>query len=145
MSDWSDRALERTEKRQETQQIRDQVWLEKQRLIKSNGAPLWHEVKAIIKKHISDFNEKSKMERLFFDVTQNAELRVRSEIEDHRQYLQAFFDEGTGRLKYECGARRRNGWELRIVDGKVGFYQGVGEVPISPESIAEQMLDALIE
>jgi hypothetical protein len=144
MSDWSDRALGKLQERSKNKQIQDEVWLEKQRVKKAQGIPIWHEIRAIVKKHVSDFNATVKMEQLFFEVTQNNEIRVRSEIEDHRQFLQASFDENTGKLTYECGAKKRGSrWDLSIVDGKVGFYWGM--VPKTPDSIAEQMLDALID
>ena len=142
MSDWSDRALRRVQERSKTKQIRDAVWLEEQRVKKAQGVPLWHEVRAIVKRHVSEFNEKAKKELLFFEVTQDTEIRVQSQIEDHRRFLLASFDEETGKLNYECGGKRGK-WELDIDDGKVGFKWSM--VPTTPDSIASQMLDALID
>jgi hypothetical protein len=142
MSDWSDRALAKLEQRSKSKQHRDEVWLEEQRIKKAQAVPIWHDIRSIVQKHVADFNHKSKSEQLFFEVTQNTELRVRSEIEDHHRFLAATFDEATARLTYRCGIKH-GVWHLTIVDGKVAFHWD--NMPVTPDSIAEQMLDALME
>jgi hypothetical protein len=56
MSDWADKALKRLSDHRINQRNQDEVFLEKQRIKRTQGFPLWLEVRKSVKANCSDFN-----------------------------------------------------------------------------------------
>lgn len=143
MNDWSDYALGRLKKQAEDQRLKDQKFLEKQRLKKAHGTPLWHEVRRIAKENAEHLNAKAGREILVFEVTQNTTLKVRANLESGPRTLQALFDGETGKVEWECEGKAGAAWNVLIEDdGTPRFYWSL--VPTTPASMVKQMLDKLL-
>ena len=142
MNDWADRALKRLSDHRTNQRNRDEVFLEKQRIKKVQGFPLWLEVRKHVEANCSDFNLKVGTQMLVFEVTPNSELTVRASIDGSTQSLHANFNDSTGELAFFCRANSGH-WLLEATsDGKAQFIGS--SHPSSPEQIAEQMLTSLL-
>ena len=142
MNDWSDYALARLQKQREDQRMKDEKFLEQQRIKKAFGAPLWHELRQMIVENVIAFNAKVNNTLLVFEVTEDSELSVRSKIDGNIRRLHASFDDEVSRLSWEC-ATKSGQWDVAATDeGGVRFEWG--STAITPASIAEQMLDALL-
>jgi len=143
MNDWSDYALGRLKKQAEDQRVEDQTLLEKQKVTKASGTPLWQEVRRIVKENSDHLNTKAGKDILAYEVTPNTEIRVRAHLGSGVLILQATFDEETGTLAWKCGSKG-DSWQLAVAeDGTVAFCWGMG-VPTNPGAMAKQMLDALL-
>jgi hypothetical protein len=143
MNDWSDYASRRLKKQLEDRRLKDQKFVEIQRLKNVHGLPLWNEIRRIVKENVEHLNTKEGKEIVAFEVTQNSILKVRANVDSALRVLQAEFNEDTGRLQWECDGKNRDGWELSTTeDGSVNLSWGM--VPTTPASIAKQMLDALL-
>lgn len=141
MTHWSDRALRKLQERRKEKAVGDEVWLEKQRFKKAEGPALWDEVKKLVSEHVDGFNIGTGKPELFILNTESAELRVRSEVETHRRFLTAKFDEGTGRLEWNC-AERKGIWKVAVIDGEARFQSETETA--RPDFVAEGMLNALL-
>jgi hypothetical protein len=142
MSDWSDYAVARLQKQREDQRMKDEKFLEQQRIKKAFGAPLWHELRQMIVENVIAFNSKIGSNALVFEVTEDSELSVRSKIDGSVRRLHASFDDEVSRLSWECGTKSGQ-WDVAATDdGGVRFEWGM--TATTPASIVEQMLDALL-
>ena len=142
MNDWADRALKRLSDHRIHQRNQDEVFLEKQRIKKAQGFPLWLEVRKYVEANCSDFNLKAGTQMLVFEVTPNSELTVRASIDGSTRSLHANFKDSTGELSFFCGANSGH-WLLEATtDGKAQFI-GSSRTS-STEQIAEQMLTSLV-
>ena len=142
MNDWADRALKRLNDHRINQRNQDEVFLEKQRIKRAQGFPLWLEVRKYVEANCSDFNLKAGTQMLVFEVTPNSELTVRASIDGSTRSLHANFNDSTGELAFFCRANSGH-WLLEATtDGKAQFIGS--SRPSSPEQIAEQMLTSLV-
>ena len=142
MNDWADKALKRIEDRRINQRNQDEVFLEKQRIKRAQGFPLWLEVRKHVEANCSDFNLKAGTQMLVFEVTPDSELLVRASIDGSTRTLHANFKDSTGELSFFCGAHSGH-WILEATtDGKAQFI-GSSRTS-STEQVAEQMLTSLV-
>lgn len=142
MTDWADYAIGRLEKQRQDQRLKDQKFVEKQRIKKAHGIPLWRQIRQIIKDNCSALNTKVGKEMLVFEVTQDREVSVRAHLDSDVRRLHALFDEETGKLSWECGEKSGD-WEVAVTDEGGAQFQW-GMIPTVPTSIVKQMLDALL-
>jgi hypothetical protein len=142
MNDWADYAVSRLRKQQQDRRIKDEKFLEKQRLKRAHGIPLWGQVREILKKNCAAFNTKMGEELLVLETTQEMELSVRSHVGGDLRRLRALFNSETGTVSWECG--ESNGtWELAVSDDGTAQFQSA-MIPTTSDSMAKQMLDALL-
>ena len=142
MADWADNALAKLKRQHEEKQLQDAVFLEKQQVKKAKGMPLWREVRQKVKENCEALNTKAGKSLLRFGVTQEMELIVASEIDNRHGQLDAIFDGDAGRLSWSCGEKSGQ-WDISVSeDGSAKFHHGM--IPTTTESIAKQMLDALV-
>src|ERR1700691_1558472 len=138
MNDWSDYALGKLKQKEEDRRLQDRAFLEKQRVKKAIGAPLWQEVRRIAKENSEHLNAKAEKAILILDITDDTRLSVRSSLDPSRTLQATFYDE-VGTLSWKCGAREGN-WQLAVEgDGTVMFRWGT--VPTNPASMVKQMMD----
>jgi len=142
MNDWADRALKRLNDKRINTQTQNELFLEKQRVKRDFGMPLWLEVRKAVENNCADFNTKARAQMLVFEVTVNTELAVRATVDGVTSYLRAAFDESTGKLSWSTG-KSRGTWTIEPTgDGKVVFTGSHGAVTV--ELIIDEMLTALI-
>lgn len=142
MSDWSDYAVARLEKQREDQRMKDQKFLEQQRIKKAFGLPLWLELRRLAIDNVIAFNNKVSTSILAFEATEDTQLNIRSKMEGTPRRLLVSFDDEVSRLSWECGTKSGQ-WDVAATDdGGVRFEWGM--TATTPESIVEQMLDALL-
>jgi len=142
MNDWADKALKRLSDKRINAQTQNEIFLEKQRIKRDFGMPLWLEVRKSVENNCTDFNTKARAQILVFEVTVNTELAVRATIDGVTSYLRASFDEPTGKLSWSTG-KSRGAWTIEPTgDGKAEFTGSHGATTV--EWITDEMLTALI-
>jgi hypothetical protein len=138
MTDWSDKAVGILDRKREEKNLRDQVFLEKQKIIKTLGVRLFGDVRSYIRKHVSAL-EASRPGILVIQKDLPNEMVV-WEIKDGI-LLRLTFDQGT--LFWAIGSTEQEYFDVTVTeDGSVRLRSGI--VPTTPDRIAEQMLDALL-
>jgi hypothetical protein len=142
MNDWADYAVAKLQQQRQNQRLKDEKVIERQRIKRSLGVPLWNQVRQIAKENAEDFNKKIGEELLTFEVTQNSELRVRFRNNETFRVLHAVFDSEGGILSWQCEGKSGS-WEVSVTDdGGTQFRWSL--VPTTPGSIVKQMFDALL-
>ena len=142
MSDWSDYAMARLQQKREDQRKKDEKLLEQQRIKKAFGLGLWREVRQMTIENCRAFNTKVNKKMLVFNPTEDIELSIHSNVDGDVRQLHASFDDAIGRMSWECSTKSGQ-WDVAAtVEGGVRFEWG--PTTATPESIAEQMLDALL-
>ena len=145
MNDWADYALGKLQQQRENQRLKDQKFVEKQKLKKARGIPLWQQTREAVKNNCEALNTKSGENLLAFEVTNNMELSVRSLAGQEVRELHANFDGDLGKLIWTSGAKTGS-WELAVSEesGDVYFQQSWALPPATPAKMAKEMLDALL-
>jgi hypothetical protein len=144
MSDWSEHVVGRLKQKQEDQRIKDQKFLEEQRTKRERGTPLWNVVRDAIRKRVLDLKETAGRDIVVIHNDQQFVMTVGTP--DHRQVLNVAFDQSAGTLSPST-PRIISGdkWHVSVNDdGSASFKSGQG-IPITPDAIAMQLLDALLE
>jgi hypothetical protein len=142
VADWADDALAELTRQRKRRQLEDEVFIEKQRVKKAAGLPLWRDVRQKVKDNCIAFNKKAVEGVLTFEVAQEMQLAVASEIDRRHSRLSAKFDEDAGVLSWRC-AGKSGQWEISASQNGSAQFQRES-VPIAPESIVEEMLNALV-
>lgn len=143
MNDWSDDALKKMRKRKEDQRLKDAALVEKERLKKTHGPPLWHEVRRIVKENCEHYNRDAGEELVRMSVTQNTEIEVQ-EVGAGKGDLKASFDENSGLLKWNTSTKRGS-WKIVVGDdGSVYFGSDSPGSHTTPASIANEMMNAML-
>lgn len=138
MTDWSDKAVGILDRKREEKNLRDEVFLEKQKLRKTLGVRLFGEVRSNIRKQVLAL-ESSRPNVLVIQKDLPNEMVV-CEIKDGI-LLTLTFDQGT--LFWAIGSTDQEYFDVTVTDdGGVRFRCGI--VSTTPDRIAEQMLDALL-
>jgi hypothetical protein len=142
MGDWADDVLRKLQQKRAVEHIRDEKFVEQQRIKRAKGVPLWNDVKGKIKARVYALKEKSGEDILVIQSDQPNEITVRNEVADGLLLLVKFSPESNA-IEWSCGNEDKNGWELVVADdGRAVFHWGM--VPTTPDSIAHQMLNALL-
>jgi hypothetical protein len=142
MNDWSDAALAKLKKQEQDQQLKNQALVERQRLKKAYGTPLWHEVRRIVKENCDHLNKKAGEELVRFSITPNTEIEVLEVGVGKSRSIHATFNEDTGVLEWKTRAKSGS-WEVLISDdGSACFAEAA--LSYNPASIANQMMDAML-
>jgi hypothetical protein len=138
MTDWSDKAVGILDRKREDRNLRDEVFLEKQKIRKTIGVRLFGEVRSNIRKQVSALGT-SRPNVLVIQKDLPNEMVV-CEIKDGL-LLTLTFDQGA--LFWAIGSRDQEYFEVTVTeDGGARFQRGV--VPTSPDLIATLMLDELL-
>jgi hypothetical protein len=139
---WSDDAIRKLQNTGERQQEKDALFLERQRLKKSHGFPLWREVRKAVQTECVEFNKKAHGQSLTFEVTVEREISVVANLDGEHRQLNAHFAEDTGVVSWMSGFGSGE-WQLGITpNGDVQFF--LGKTPTTSEAIKNQMLQALV-
>jgi hypothetical protein len=142
MGDWPDKGLKRLSDERLERQTRDSAFLERQRVKRELGMPLWLEIRETITKNCDDFNTKARKQILVFEVSINTELSVHATIDGVGHYLHASYEESIGKLTWSSGKSHGN-WAIEPTDdGKAEFVGSRGSMTV--EWIVDEMLTALI-
>jgi hypothetical protein len=146
LNDWATKSAAKFNTQLDNHKAQAAEFLEKQRLKKVNGTPLWMEVREAVKQGCEDFNRETKRQILFFEVVNNQELRVRADIEGPHRYLLAHFDADRSTIEWECEHQRKGPWGMASTNsGDVVFVKGAPIYEqIIPKEIAEIMLNNLL-
>ena len=143
MNDWADNMAGRIRQRRQNQEVRDAKFVEKQRIKRANGEPLWRQVRDHVKQNCDDLNKRTGETLLTFEVGQLSEIHVRGEVDGKHRILSATYDPEQCTLTYTCGDKS-DSWEVLVGDdGTVTFGWGMG-IQSTPASIANQMLNTLL-
>ncbi len=142
MSDWSDSAVARLEKLREEQRKKDEKVYEQRIIKKKYGMGLWREVRQLTIENCRAFNAKADNKMLTFDIAEDHELSIRSNVDGDKRHLYASFDDGLSRMSWECSTKSGQ-WDVAATDAG-GVHFEWGNTVTTPATIAEQMLDALL-
>ena len=142
MSDYADKALKRLSDKRINKQMQDSAFLERQRIKKDHGMPLWLEVRERVNKNCAELNAKARKEILIFEVVVDTELSVRTSLEEGSQNLHASFNGATGKLSWRTRSTQGS-WTIDSTgEGKAEFVGSHGSTTV--EWIADEMLTALL-
>jgi hypothetical protein len=146
LNDWASKSAAKLNKQLADQKVQSAEFLEKQRLKKANGTPLWMEVREAVKTSCEDFNREMSRPVLCFEVTPNKELKVRADVEGMHRCLIAQFDAERCFIEWECEEKRKGPWGMATTsNGDVVFVKSAPVYEqITPKAIAEVMLNSLL-
>lgn len=141
MSDWADDAIRKLNQKREDKRIADEVFVERQRVKRVHGVPLWDGVKAKILANVLELKERSGGDILVIHVNRPYEISI-CNIADGNQTLHVTFAPDMGKLSWICG-EKSGGWEVNVTaDGGAQFRRGL--VSTTPDSMSRQMLNAVL-
>jgi hypothetical protein len=155
MNDWADDMAERITALKEDQQIKDANFVEKQRIKRMKGEPLWREVRNHVTQNCGALNAKLAQQVLTVEVgpgdlgprrlRDSTEIHVRADIGDARRFLHVTFDTKTCTLAWHCEEGKSGQWEIVVNDdGSATFAAWGAGVLSDPSTIASEMLTALL-
>jgi hypothetical protein len=149
MSDqWTRDLAQKLRDRRQRQSIRDASFLEKQKLKRRLGPPLWAEVKASVSTRCTELNMEMGEPVLTFNPSPSHQISVDAQTGDLMQggslgHLAANFDVETGKARYDSG-NYQGSFELTIDNnGNAQFYSGM--IPATPDSMAREMVGSLFQ
>jgi hypothetical protein len=145
MNDWAENAIGKIRQKQENERLKAAKLAEQQRIRKAHGTLRWDQVRAKVRALVAALKEKSGgTDILVIQNDQPTEMVVRNQV-GGGQLLHMAFDLETTKLSWTCGDEARDGWEISVTEtGGAEFVWGRG-IPASIDSIATQMLEALLE
>lgn len=142
MGDYADKALKRLSDKKINNQLQQSAFLEKQRIKKDHGMPLWLDVRKRVKENCAELNTKARKEILIFEVVVDTELSVRTNLEEGSRRLRASFSEATGKLSWQTSGNQGS-WTIEATsEGDAEFVGPHGSTTV--EWIADEMLTALL-
>jgi len=144
MADWSDDAIRKLNQKREDKRLDTARFVEEQRIKSANGLPLWTELKDRIRAHISELKQKSNgADIIAIQDERPNDLVLRSVVDDGAT-LHVAFDPGRGKVTWDCRQEPQRGWEVTVTEtGDARFQWGM--IPTTPDSMATQMLEKLLE
>jgi len=143
MSEWSRKTSAKLKARASAQAIRDEKFVELQRLKRANGDAKWLEVREAVEAECSDLNADMGEQIVKFNMAPMDRLQVWKVGTDRT--LHAEFHSDTHQLQWECG-KRKGHWNLITTEnGVVSFARVQEDAPIAAKEIAAQLLDILLE
>lgn len=144
MNEWARRRAEEIAKKQAAKSTKEAQPQESHNSKKELGTALWHEIRRLVKEGCETLNANLDKPVLAYEVTQNSELRI-AQIDSMRR-LFASFDGEKELLTWETTpSPRPNEYQIKLdAKGKAQFIRDWDSSPLSVESIAEEMLNALL-
>ena len=147
---WSQEAARKLKQRTERITESQAVLLEKRKLIEEQGPALWRLVREKVKQMCADLNaeygeqvvtfgigQSSQISILFRHIGVSRQLKAECDISTAPDALQWYY------LAEEMdGDPRRQTYAFHVAEGKTIFQSGL--VPSTPDSIARQMMDGLL-
>ncbi len=149
-SNWAADAAERLRKSQETKRQQDAVMLERRQLLKEQGPNLWIQVREFLKTKVLEFNKNYGQMVLRAMDTKEGEFDVKFQLEGTVSEMRARFEATSSQQALTwtySGAINRDqkagSCSLHVHHpATVVFQDDVG--PLTPEAVADKMLDGLI-
>lgn len=149
-SSWAEDAAKRLRKSQETKRQQDAVMLEKRQLLQEQGPNLWAQVKEFVNTKILEFNKNYDQVVLRAKEQADGEFRVQFQLAEIVTELRAKFKATSSQQAltwtYDGAINRDHktgSCSLHVhPSATVAFQDDTGSV--SPESVADKMLDGLI-
>jgi hypothetical protein len=147
MNDWAKNWAGKIKKRHDDRTLHNAKFVEEQKLKKEFGPPLWATICEEVKTRCEALNNEMNEQILTYQFTRQGEISVIGNLDGKRKELRAAFNQQTSTINWES-AGHRNSLSLKVSDDGTGaaFYGGeVTMVPSTPQSIARQMLDPLLD
>ena len=149
-SDWAANAAEKLRKSQETKRQQDDVMLERRQLLKEQGPSLWAEVREFLKTKVLEFNKNYDQMVLRATDIKIGEFDVKFQLAGTVTEMRARFEATSSQQALTwtySGAINRNekagSCSLQVhPPATVVFQDDTG--PLTPEAVADKMLDGLI-
>lgn len=142
MNDWASEVFKQVESQRASERLRQETFLEKQRIKKTEGPLLWASVKQHVQDGCRSFNAIGNRAALAVEPGQDDRLVVISRLEDAPRTLRIGFDAGSGRLGWGCEGEFGE-WGIEVsLDGKPQFVDKFGVT--TPEWAARHMMNALV-
>lgn len=146
MSDWADDVVRKLQKKRDDERLETAKFVEQQRIKMAHAAPLWNSLKTTIRKRISELREKSGSDIIVIQLDQPNGMTLLNQVDGKGKSLHIEFSQATGKLSWlHDGQLQQQEWEISVTNsGGAEFQWGIG-VPSSVDSIAVQMLNALLD
>ncbi len=142
MNDWAQDAAKRLQAQRDNEQLKREVFVEKQRLKRSRAPLLWGAIKRRIADNCAGFNAEFEHPMLSVEEAPHDRMLVKALIDEIPRALRISFDEAGASLGWGCEGRFGR-WEIEITND--GIAQFTGEFgPASVNTIADEMLNALV-
>lgn len=145
MTDWSKKMADKLKKRSQGQNLKDEKFLETQRMKREVGPRLWEAVRSDVSAEGIALNTEMGREIITTDKTSSHDeivLVAHTDSGVNRSYIR--FEPELGKLTWETTKGYKDTFELAIgSDSKMAFYNGA--VPYSSGSIAKQILETLLD
>jgi hypothetical protein len=143
MNDWADNVAARLKQRKQNQELKNAKFVEQQRIKRTKGEPLWQQVRDDVCQKCDALNKKIGEDTLRFEEGREFTFSVWSKVEGKSRHLSAKYDSETCTLWWGCEGTSDSLEVLVLDDGGACFGSGM-EIPSTPSSIAQQMLNALL-
>lgn len=142
MNDWASGVFKQIETQRAVDRLRQETFLEKQRIKKTEGPRLWAEVRKHVEEGCHSFNAIDGRAVLGVEPGRDELLVVISRLEDAPRTLRIVFDSDSGRVRWGCDGEYGE-WALEVtLDGKPQFVDKFGAV--TAEGAARQMMNVLM-
>ena len=149
-SDWAADAAERLRKSQETKRQQDAVMLERRQLLREQGPNLWAQVRELLKTKVLEFNRNYGQMVLRAKDTKEGEIDVQFQLAGTVNDMRARFEATSSQQALTwtySGAINRDqkagSCSLHVhPPATVVLQDETG--PLTPEAVADKMLDGLI-
>ena len=149
-SNWATDAAERLRKSQATKRQQDAVMLERRQLLKEQGPNLWAQVREFLKTKVLEFNKNYDQVVLRATDTKEGEFDVKFQLEGTFTDMHARFEPTSSQQALNwtySGAINRDektgSCSLQVHPPATVVFQN-DTCPLTPEAVAEKMLDGLI-
>jgi hypothetical protein len=145
MSDWSREMAEKLKNRLRSQQVRDEKFVELQRMKREIGPKLWDAVKSDVRSEASALNLDLGQEVIREEKTAWDEMILLADLNDGVRRSHVKFESEPGLLTSQTDNGSTDAFELALDsrNGRLAFHASM--FPQTTGSIAKQILDRLLE
>lgn len=143
MTDWADKAARKLLEKQKQKNLATERFVTEQNIKRASGPALWSDVKGKLKEHAGALREKMTADVITVQHEQLSTITIRNGMNNSR-VLEVVFTPETGVVSWTCGGKPQVSWGMMITeDGGAHFQWGL--VPTTPDSMAKEMLNELLE
>jgi hypothetical protein len=147
-SEWAVEAVQRLRKRQALRQQQSGAMFERQKLLHEQGDILWKQIRQHVTELATEFNAELGSQAISVLPAPPSELHVDIEVSAMRKELLAKFDAASAQhaLHWTYGSGSTKGKQYHLFVNEYGVVSiGSGMATKSPEVLAKEMLDGLLE
>lgn len=143
MSDWADSAAAKLKKEREEKKLKNEQFVEAQRIKREQAPGLWQQVRSVIEAECAKLNEKMGERVLSVEPAFPEAFVVRAMVDGDARSLKVQFDENHFLVNWESSWGPVSGREIMTVSGG-NLVFSAGMMTKTAEQAAHSMLNALL-